>query len=236
MGGPYAGVVFNRPIDQVLTYRVPARLAGSIRVGQRVRAPLGRGDKLAAGYCVRIEESAPEGLDRLRIKAILEILDPVPLIDDRMLELTRWLAEYYACSWGQALDAAVPAGVKKHAGTRIGTFLVVPEETREALRSGPDAPKLSSKQAAALEVLCRGDEPLTIADVCRLARCGPGPVQAILKQGLVHTVRRRLPVGPGEHGARGSSRKQDGGSSPRVAAAVEANPAAPAAPRRRHSS
>ena len=52
-----------------------------------------------------------------------------------MLELTRWMADYYACSWGQALDAAVPAGVKKHAGTRIGTFLIVPEETREALRS-----------------------------------------------------------------------------------------------------
>ncbi|MHB1560600.1 MAG: primosomal protein N' family DNA-binding protein, partial [Isosphaeraceae bacterium] len=150
VGGIFAGVVFNRPIDQVLTYRVPARLAGAIRVGQRVRAPLGRGDKLAAGYCVRLDERAPEGLDRLRIKAIVEILDPSPLIDDRMLELSRWLAEYYACSWGQALDAAVPAGVKKHAGTRVGTFLVVPEETREALRAGPGsgAPKLSAKQTA----------------------------------------------------------------------------------------
>ena len=35
--GVHAGLVFNRPIEQVLTYRVPARLAGSIRVGQRVR-------------------------------------------------------------------------------------------------------------------------------------------------------------------------------------------------------
>ncbi len=37
--GLYAGLVFNRPIEQVLTYRVPVRLAGLIRVGQRVRAP-----------------------------------------------------------------------------------------------------------------------------------------------------------------------------------------------------
>ncbi len=212
VGGVFAGVVFNRPIDQVLTYRVPARLAGSIQVGQRVRAPLGRGDKLAAGYCVRLDERAPEGLDRLRIKAIVEILDSSPLIDDRMLELSRWLAEYYACSWGQALDAAVPAGVKKHAGTRVGTFLVVPDETREALRAGSGAPKLSAKQTAALEVLCRDDEPLTTSDVCRLARCGPGPVQALLKQGLVHTVRRRLPIGPGEVAARGSKRNEDRGA------------------------
>ena len=31
--GPFAGVVVNRPIDQVLTYRVPARLARIIQVG-----------------------------------------------------------------------------------------------------------------------------------------------------------------------------------------------------------
>ncbi|MHB1559068.1 MAG: replication restart helicase PriA, partial [Isosphaeraceae bacterium] len=131
------------------------------------------------------------------------------------------------------LDAAVPAGVKKHAGTRVGTFLVVPEETREALRAGPGsgAPKLSAKQTAALEVLCRGDEPLTTSDVCRLARCGPGPVQALLKQGLVHTVRRRLPIGPGEAAARGSRRDEGrsaavvNGESGSSGAAVEKPPA-----------
>ena len=111
----------------------------------------------------------------MRIKEVVEILDPTPLIDRRMLELTRWLADYYACSWGQALDAAVPAGVKKHAGTRVGTFLVVPEETREALRARAIEPQLSAKQAAALEVLAADDEPLTMADVCRLAKCGPVP-------------------------------------------------------------
>ena len=56
-------------------------------------------------------------------------------------------------------------------------------------------PPLPPKQAAVLEVLCRGDEPLTAADVCRLAKCTTVPIQALRKQGLVHTVRRRLPVG-----------------------------------------
>ncbi len=194
-GGTYAGIVFNRPIEQVFTYRVPVRLGTMIRPGQRVRVPLGRGDKLAIGYCVRIEDQAPDGLDLTRIKDVVEILDTTPLIDHRMLELTKWLAEYYACSWGQALDAAVPAGVKKHAGTRVGTFLVVPEETREALRAGSIEPRLSAKQSAVLEVLSRTDDPLTTADVCRLAKCSPVPIQALLKLGLVHTVRRRLPIG-----------------------------------------
>ena len=114
--GPFAGVVFNRPIEQVLTYRVPGRLERIIRPGQRVRVPLGRGDKLAVGYCVRVDAAAPADLDPARIKEVVEVLDPSPLIDAKMLELTRWMADYYACSWGQALDAAVPAGRQEARG------------------------------------------------------------------------------------------------------------------------
>ena len=39
--GPYVGVVFNRPIEQVFTYRVPNRLSRIIQAGQRVRGTLG---------------------------------------------------------------------------------------------------------------------------------------------------------------------------------------------------
>ena len=150
---------------------------------------------------MQLDDRAPDGLDPMRIKEVVEVLDPIPLIDRKMLDLTRWLAEYYACSWGQALDAAVPAGVKKHAGTRVGTFLIVPEETLEAIRARSVEPRLSAKQTAVLEILTHSDEPLTTADVCRLAKCSPVPIQALLKIGLVHSIRRRLPVGLGQSSA-----------------------------------
>ncbi|AGA31330.1 replication restart helicase PriA [Singulisphaera acidiphila] len=187
--GPYAGIVFNRPIDQIFSYRVPARLEEVVRPGQRVRVPLGRGNKPAVGYCVRIDAEAPSGIDPSRVKEVLDVLDDPPLINAAMLELTRWMAGYYACSWGQALDAVVPAGVKNQAGTRVGTFLTVPDEIRKSL----ETLELPTKQAEALAVLCRSDEPLTIADLCRLAKCASGPITALRQRGYVNTVRRRLP-------------------------------------------
>ena len=33
-----------------------------------------------------------------------------------MLRLTRWMADYYLCPWGQVLEAVVPAGVRHDAG------------------------------------------------------------------------------------------------------------------------
>ena len=169
--GSFVGVVVNRPIEHVLTYWAPSRPGRTVCPGQRLRVPLGRGNRLTIGYCVSVDAAPPEGLDPRKLKEVVEVLDPVPLIDAKMLELTRWMAEYYVCSWGQALDAAVPAGVRNQAGTRVGTFLLVPEEIRQALKEQTRKPKLSPKQAAALEVLCRADEPLTISDVCRRARC-----------------------------------------------------------------
>jgi primosomal protein N' (replication factor Y) len=193
--GLFAGVVFNRPIDQVLTYHVPSRLEPLIQPGQRLRVPLGRGHQLAVGYCVGLGDKPPEDLEPARIKDVVEVLDPLPLIDGKMLELTRWMADYYACSWGQALDAVVPAGVKKHAGTRFGTFVMVPDELRADLPNEILKRRLPPKQVAVLEVLGRSNEPLTVADVCRLAKCTTVPIKGLRKEGLVTTVRRRMPVG-----------------------------------------
>ena len=195
VAGSFVGVVLNRPVDQVLTYRVPIRLQPTIQPGQRLRVPLGQGNELTVGYCVRVDDRPPPDLDLVRIKDVAEILDTLPLIDGKMLDLTRWMADYYACSWGQALDAVVPAGVKKHAGARIATFLMVPEEAREALLADSIKPPLTPKQAAVMEILCRTDEMLTVADVCRLAKCTSVPIRALRKLGLVRQVRKRLPVG-----------------------------------------
>ncbi len=186
--GPFAGVVFNRPVDQVFSYRIPAGLRAGVVPGQRVRVPLGRGNTPSVGYCVRVDGSAE--VDPGRVKDVIEALDDPPLIDGAMLELTRWIGGYYGCTWGQALDAVVPAGVKKQAGTRVWTCLTVPESTRAGLADG--SLTLGPKQREIVEAVARSDVPLTIADVCKRAKVGTGAVATLRKNGLIHTVRRRI--------------------------------------------
>ena len=109
--GPFAGIVFNKPLDKVLSYAVPARLRAALRVGQRVRVPLGRSNLPETGYVVSIEPVAK--VNPGRVKEVLEVLDDPPLIDGVMLDLTRWMANYYSCSWGQAASMrSCPPGEK----------------------------------------------------------------------------------------------------------------------------
>ncbi|WP_152050386.1 replication restart helicase PriA [Tautonia marina] len=188
--GPFAGVVFNRPMEEVYTYAIPRHLRQSLRVGQRVRVPLGRSNQAVTAYCVRIEPTA--NVAPGKVKEVLEILDDPPLIDGVMLDLTHWMAGYYSCSWGQALDAVVPAGVKKQAGTRIATCLTVPDEVRLAR----DTLALPPRQAEILELLCKAEGTLSVTDVCRLAKCTTAPIASLRKRGLIHTVRRRMSRAP----------------------------------------
>ena len=189
--GPFAGVVLNRPVEAILSYRVPERFRASIRPGVRVRIPLGRGNTAEVGYCVRVDEAPPDDVEPGRIKDVLDVLDDPPLIDAGMLELTRWMASYYACSWGQALDAVVPAGVKKAAGTAIcGSFLTVAtEEVKPHPRHPATAPQAGARSLA---VLCKIEsELLTLEDVCPSgSMCPTGPMAALLKQkGLINTLK-----------------------------------------------
>jgi primosomal protein N' (replication factor Y) len=72
---------------------------------------------------------------------------------------------------------------------------MIPQEFRAHLQAEILKRRLTPKQMAVLDVLCRGDEPLSVSDVCRLAKCTTVPIEALRTHGLVHTVRRRLSVG-----------------------------------------
>jgi primosomal protein N' (replication factor Y) len=186
--GPFAGVVFNRPVDQVFSYRIPPGLTAKVVPGQRVRVPLGRGNSPVVGYCVRVDDFAE--VDPKKIKDVIDVIDDPPLVNQAMLDLTKWIAGYYSCAWGQALDSVVPAGVKKQAGTRVWTCLTVPDSTREKLAEG--SLKLNPKQLEVIDVVSRSDVPLTLADVRNRAKCGLGVIETLRKQGLINTVKRRI--------------------------------------------
>src|SRR5439155_26817592 len=174
--GLFAEVVFDRPLDHAYTYSVPVHLRPILAVGKRVQAPFGRGDKAAVGYCVGLSETAPAR----SVKGLLRVLDDEALLDPNLMRLTRWMADYYLCGWGQVLNAVVPAGAREGAGTRTLSFVeAVPEAE---IPEGP--PALTPKQRAALEQLRSESQPVDLRRLMRLARCGTGPIEALVRIGL----------------------------------------------------
>jgi len=178
-----ARVVFNRPVDKAFHYAVPEALRERLAAGMRVRAPFGRGNQTAIGYCVGLVDES----DYPNLKSVQSIVDAEALVDEPMLELTRWMAEYYACSWGQVLEAVVPAGVKKQSGTRVVQLLVAkPDICSDVIE------KLPAKQAGALKLLMQSSRPLSVRELASAAGCSLGPVEALKRRELVDVVEQRL--------------------------------------------
>jgi primosomal protein N' (replication factor Y) len=182
--GLFADVVFDRPLDHAYTYAVPESLRSVVAVGKRVQAPFGKGDKPTVGYCVRLDETAPSR----PVKDLYRVMDEEALLTPDLLRLTRWMADYYLCGWGQVLNAVVPAGAKDRAGTRSLTFI---EALPEAEWPQP-APALTAKQQAALDQLRTANKPLELRQLARQARCGQGPVEALLVKGVARRLVRRV--------------------------------------------
>ena len=182
-----AEVVFNLPLERPYTYSIPEELRDRVRAGQRVRAPLGRGNRSVVGYCVAVRQ-AESG--QRTLKPIEELLDAEPLLSGQMLELTRWIGERYLCGWGHVLDSVIPAGVRKKSGTReVQSFILTPDSNDKLAES-----RLSRQQKTVIELLQKAAGPIAATDLCERAGCGPGPLNTLRKKGLITALRIRSEI------------------------------------------
>jgi len=114
-------VAFESAADTEFDYFVPDEL-WPINMGQRIEAPFGRKNKPEVGFCVESDVPPEQSfITRGRgrgLKKVTKVIDTEPLVDDRLMELARWISSYYVCPLGQVLAATVPAAVKKGAGAR----------------------------------------------------------------------------------------------------------------------
>jgi primosomal protein N' (replication factor Y) len=107
-GISFAEIAVSAHVAGTFTYRVPAEMNDAISVGARVMVPFGRVQTI--GYVVGLSEQNESGAE-IEIKDLIELLDPEPVVILEVVELTRWVADYYAAPWGEVLKASLPSGV-----------------------------------------------------------------------------------------------------------------------------
>src|SRR6185436_16831056 len=96
-------VALPLPLFRTFTYSTEGER--EIPVGSRVVVPFRSRKEI--GIVVG-EETARDGI---KPKPIIDLPDDVPVVDGAMLELCRWIAEYYAVPLGVALRCALPAAL-----------------------------------------------------------------------------------------------------------------------------
>lgn len=111
----FAEVLLPLPVKGYFTYRIPKELNDSIVPGIRVVVQFGS-KKLYSALVRRLTDQPPKVVSA---KYILSVVDPIPVVNEKQFLFWEWMAEYYLCTEGEVMNAALPSAYKLASETRI---------------------------------------------------------------------------------------------------------------------
>lgn len=102
-----AEVIINstvKNLNRTFDYGVPAELANTLKIGDRVLLPFGNSKTLEEGFVIGFKESS-----KYKIKDIAGIQEGFSIGEDKM-ELAKWMANRYFCNLSDAIKMMLPPG------------------------------------------------------------------------------------------------------------------------------
>lgn len=153
----FVAVAVPVPGLEPLAYALPARLRATPSPGMRCRVPLGK--RTVEGVIVECLDRAPDGV---RVRQVEEIVDRRPVLSKELLDLGRFIADYYLAPIGEVLKSMIPSGVDAWGRERLritnaGALAMAGEQLQaavlERLRDGAVATVATLSDLAPFEEL-----------------------------------------------------------------------------------
>ncbi|MDO5462784.1 MAG: primosomal protein N' [bacterium] len=201
----FAQVAIEKIPNKLFTYRVTEGMG--VCVGQKVTVPWKR--IYHSGYIVALTEESPfkpkmqppeaiqsnlfgEAEEPVKgIKALTEIVDPLPYFSATTIKLLQWLANYYDVGFTLALRSALPAPVREHGSHAQERFVVAPIVPRPK-----GLPQLSKRLQELYDDIVRVDGG-TLTQLCAEFKTTPASLRKLATQGYVtceRTIVQRNPL------------------------------------------
>lgn len=177
----YAEVAVPLHVFQTFTYRLSPEQSVQAEVGARLVVPLGR--NLVTGYVVSLHDELPAELGEIDVKDAHTLVDIEPVCNREILQLARWVADYYACPLGEVIKAALPPGMTPK--SRSGSKFVKPK-LRRFVRLLPNStePKLTDTQRRVLATL-ESNGPMSLQSLLNTAETSASTITSLEKKALV---------------------------------------------------
>jgi primosomal protein N' (replication factor Y) len=101
----FCDVALAVPLDMVFTYAIPPGLEPV--VGGRVLVPFRQ--QRMSGIVVELHDRPPQvNASQVKIRKVIEAPDLAPVLDERLLKLGKWIADYYLAPMGEVFRTMLP--------------------------------------------------------------------------------------------------------------------------------
>lgn len=145
----YAELILPLAVEGRFHYRVPPELEGSIAVGMRAVLPFGS-RRFYTGIVVGLSSEAPA--IKQGLKEISYLPDAYPLVSAELLARWVWIADYYLCTLGEVLIAAMPRGLLPESRSMIYLSDGFEAEQRLSLREQAMLDCVAANQGKAISL------------------------------------------------------------------------------------
>jgi primosomal protein N' (replication factor Y) len=125
------------PLFQTFTYAIDREHAHAPVIGSRVLVPFRKRHDI--GVVMNVDVAPPA---RGVVKGIVDVPDPEPALDDKLLALCRWIAEYYIVPIGLVVRSVLPALLTGASQPRPAV------KTQRVVRLRDDIPSLLQREKA----------------------------------------------------------------------------------------
>ena len=178
MTPPFCNVALPVPLRTTFTYAVPESLQGAVQPGSRVLVPFRK--KSMIGVVVELAESAPP---ETRIREVARVLELVPALTPKLIELAHWIAAYYLAPVGEVFRAMMPPVTELKSQRQI-LLTNAGREAAESLSGGELSHGLTSGEAAFLAKLKGKKGAMLLGPAARLG-IEASALQRLQRHGLI---------------------------------------------------
>ena len=181
----YAAVVLPVPVSRSYIYEVPAALAARVVPGARVVVPLRR--RSVVGIVTEAVDHRPSA--EVAIKSIIAAPDDEPAISPALLELGRWMSDYYGAPLGLSLRAILPGplwSVARPAGPAPAAerVLVLTGSGMDSLLERERRFKRAPKRRVVYETVEALGGSAPVSHLVKQLKLSSSALEGLVKQGL----------------------------------------------------
>ena len=169
-------VIVELALDREFDYTIPAGMP--VEVGMLVEVPFGHQTK--RGYVVGLKETSTFK----KLKSIGKLVSDKALIQPEIMELARWMADYYITPFEQVIKTVLPSAVRGKDARFKEVYFVVPTPKASDEAAAAQLRKRAPKQAAALDVLIASGT-LSMAELAKAAGTTSAAIRTLEEKGMV---------------------------------------------------
>ncbi|MEO9484951.1 MAG: primosomal protein N' [Ekhidna sp.] len=124
---PYCEIILPLPLAGTYTYAIPTQYKPIISPGSRVVVSFGK-KKIYTGIVLKTHNESVSGYQP---KELLDVLDELPLVNEKQLAFFQWMSRYYLSTLGEVMNAALPAALKLSSESFVGINPEIDPENAE---------------------------------------------------------------------------------------------------------